>query len=323
LEICKKKVAGLGPETLKKIMPNISGWIAVAPSQQSLARVTTNVDPSTSEVEATKRKKASQLEVASWNIRNISENKTEEKLKKILAIITCFDFLAIQEVRDLEIMEKIKALLGIGWDMAISGQVGSAHHKEHYAFLWRVDRVSVLTAPKVLDDSGDAFVREPFIGYFKAGEFDFVLATIHVVWGDSIVGRREEIKKLDDLLKAIQNRAGAEKDIIVVGDFNMPPTDVSWKLDGLIPLINPPQKTLVGDTSLYDNIWISGAHTMNSEYKGVHGCVEFDKLQYEDTIAGRRAAISEISDHRPVWAQFGTDADDDVAVTINLTALTL
>jgi len=306
-------------------MPNISGWIASAApaSQQGVVVVTTKIDESTTELEAQKRQKAHQVKIASWNIRNISKNKTDEKLKKILAIIQCFDFLAIQEVRDVEVMQKVKGLLGPGWDMAISGQVGSAHHKEHYGFFWRVSRISVLSAPSVLADTGDVFVREPFIGYFKAGEFDFVIATIHVVWGDSIFGRREEIKKLDDLLKAIQLRAGAEKDIIIVGDFNMPPTDLSWKLDGLVPLINPPQKTLVGDTSLYDNIWISGAHTMNSEYKGVHGCIEFDKLQYDDSISGRRSAISEISDHRPVWALFGTDVDDDAHVQINLAGLSL
>jgi len=288
-----------------------------------LPKVVTNIDQTTSELEAGKRLKAHQVKVASWNIRNISKNKTDEKLKKIVAIIVCFDFLAIQEVRDVEIMEKVKGILGPGWDMAISGQVGSAHHKEHYAFLWRVSRVKVVTAPQVLHDTGDVFVREPFIGYFKAGEFDFVLATIHVVWGDSIFVRRDEIAKLDDLLKAIQRRAGAEKDIIIVGDFNMPPTDLSWKLDGLVPLINPPQKTLVGDTSLYDNIWISATHTMNSEYKGVCGCIEFDKLQYEDSISGRRSAISEISDHRPIWAQFGTDVDDDAPAVFNLNSLTL
>lgn len=31
--------------------------------------------------------------------------------------------------------------------------------------------------------------------------------------------------------------------------------------------ISSPQKTVVGDTSLYDNIWISTEHTAASEWK--------------------------------------------------------
>lgn len=91
------------------------------------------------------------------------------------------------------------------------------------------------------------------------GEFDFILSTIHIVWGASIVGRRAEIEKLDNLLKSLQVRAGkpksnahqpnpskhqnsnsligAEKDLIICGDFNMPPVDVCWGCDGWEALI--------------------------------------------------------------------------------------
>jgi len=159
-----------------------------------------------------------------------------------LNVLTSFDFVAIQEVRDTEVMERLLAILGSEWSLSVSGQVGSEHHKEHYGFLWRNTHISILTKPEILQDQKDDFVREPYIGYFKAGSFDFILATIHVVWGDSIMGRREEIKKLDDLLHSIQARATTEKDIIIVGDFNMPPVDMSWGLDGWKPLMNPPQK---------------------------------------------------------------------------------
>jgi len=80
---------------------------------------------------------------------------------------------------------------------------------------------------------------------------------------------------------------------------------------------------VVGDTSLYDNIWISEKDTLNSEYTGVCGCIEFDKLRYDDSITGRRKAMSEVSDHRPVWAVFHTEKDDDANVTLQLTGLTL
>jgi hypothetical protein len=39
----------------------------------------------------------------------------------------------------------------------------------------------------------------------------------------------------------------------------------------------------VGDTSLYDNIWINREYTSKSEWKGEAGAVAFDKDLYEDS----------------------------------------
>jgi len=338
----KKRVNALTATQIKDNLHLLTGWVP-KPQKEVKAKTSTstpkkkkavvnvspttidntNLDLSKNEEAAKERLKNKQVKIASWNIRNISKNKDDAKLDKILAILTSFDFVAVQEVRDQEIMDRIQQKLGSGWSFACSGQVGTAHHKEHYGIIYRNTHVSILTKPEVLVDTRDDFVREPFIGYYKAGEFDFILATIHVVWGDSIVGRREEIKKLEHVLHAIQQRAKAEKDIIIVGDFNMPPVDLSWGLDGWKPLMNPPQKTVVGDTSLYDNIWISEKDTYSSEYTGFCGCIEFDKLQYEDSITGRRKAISEISDHRPIWGLFSTAKDDDARVEVQLANLSV
>lgn len=121
-------------------------------------------------------------------------------------------------------MRRLQGQLGPDWELALSDFVGTDHHKEKYAFLWRKNVVSVLTPPELLNDVNDEFVRQPFIGYFKAGNFDFIIATIHVVWGASVVGRRDEVQKLDSLLTAIEQRAQTERDLLVCGDFNLPPT---------------------------------------------------------------------------------------------------
>jgi hypothetical protein len=41
------------------------------------------------------------------------------------------------------------------------------------------------------------------------------------------------------------------------------------------------------------------------------GVFAFDKLQYEDSLTGRRTAMNEISDHRPTYAVFRTSSKDD------------
>jgi len=242
-------------------------------------------------------------------------------LDKILQIIASYDLVAVQEVRDLIVMDRIKAKLGDGWSMSVSDQIGTESHKERYAILWRNDVLVLRGSPALIVDMSNSFAREPYMAYFVADQFDFILATIHVVWGDSIVGRRNEIKKLDTVLQKIQERAHPEKDIILVGDFNMPPSDVSWEVDGWEPLIRAPRKTVVGDSSLYDNIWLRTEDTLNSEYKGDCGVLEFDKIMFGDTAEQRRAAINEVSDHRPVWGLFATDIDDDPYADVDLSNL--
>eukprot|EP01125_Pyxidicula_operculata_P017538 TRINITY_DN613_c0_g6_i2.p1 TRINITY_DN613_c0_g6~~TRINITY_DN613_c0_g6_i2.p1 ORF type:complete len:548 (+),score=115.41 TRINITY_DN613_c0_g6_i2:311-1954(+) len=308
----KSSVTGIGNEKLKVIAPMLTGWLL----DQSQKSQTYNF--SENEANAQKRRENNEMIIASWNVRCLSRNKTDEKLHKIIDLITSFDLLAIQEVRDDEIMTRIIEKLGSDWDMVVSDFIGTDHHKERYAFVWRKSAVSLVSGPQLLNDISNNFVRPPFMAFFRSKLFDFVLVTIHVVWGPSVQGRREEIRKLGTLLTKIQEKAKDENDIILVGDFNMPPTDLSWEVDGWLPLIRPPSLTVVGDTSLYDNIWVSGEYTFNSEYKGSSGVIEFDKLLYEDSIQGRRQAISEVSDHRPVWGLFSTNVDDDIAETVNL-----
>jgi len=206
-------------------------------------------------------------------------------------------------------MDRIKEKLGPSWSMQVSDLIGTEHHKERYGLLWRNTVISLISPTSLLSDISNNFVRDPFMGYFRAGIFDFVIATIHVVWGSTMEGRREEIRKLDTVLKKILERTGAEKDVILVGDFNMPPDDLCWEVDGWLPLIRPPWKTTVGDVSLYDNIWVHAEYTFNSEYKGECGVLEFDKIIYDE--GSRRTAINEVSDHRPVWGLFSTNVDDD------------
>ena len=172
-------------------------------------------------------------------------------------IIAHFDFVALQEIRDTVVVQKMKDILGPTWQTSVSDPIGTDGRKERYAFVWRSNRLSLINEAHLLNDVGNKFVREPYMGFFRATNFDFVITTIHVVFGETISGRRAEISHLDDVLNLIKTRAKGENDLIICGDFNMPPTDVGWDLNGWMPLINPPLTTTVGDVSLYDNFWFS------------------------------------------------------------------
>jgi endonuclease/exonuclease/phosphatase family metal-dependent hydrolase len=108
--------------------------------------------------------------------------------------------------------------------------VGRAGYAEHYAVLYRRDRVRLLESFTV-DDAPDRFVREPFVACMKARAFDFCLLTIHVVFGHTTGPRDSEVEALGPLLDQLLRRS-RERDWIVVGDFNRPARAPCWRAAG-------------------------------------------------------------------------------------------
>ncbi|KAE9085320.1 hypothetical protein PF006_g26278 [Phytophthora fragariae] len=65
------------------------------------------------------------LIVASWNIRNISRRKETVLLERIAEVLDEFDLVALQEVRDLIVLKRLKTMLP-GWDYVVSEPVGAS-----------------------------------------------------------------------------------------------------------------------------------------------------------------------------------------------------
>ena len=236
------------------------------------------------------------IKIGSWNLRNFSKKRD---MDPIADVVIQFDLLAIQEVRDdiciLLLCEHIKKKHNLDYKYAVSEPVCSTQttarqtgkRKERYAFIYR-SGVELVKSALVLADCH--FVRPPLMGFFKCSRFDFILTTIHVVWGKKS-DRRAEISSINLLLEAIKEKAGGEGDIILCGDFNTPPEEFAlpdiWR-----PLIHG--RTMVNSANIFDNIWITGA---TGEFTGESGVVGAGKL----------------SDHFPVYATF-RDIDDDEGV---------
>ena len=130
---------------------------------------------------------------------------------------------------------------------------------------------------------------------------------MHSIFGDRVAERRSEAEQLDEVWTAVQNADASEQDVILVGDFNLPPDDSGF--DGLRQLTSAlftgDVRTTITETSLYDNIWLS---TSTSEYVGRFGVDRFDQAIFKDDDS---AASLAVSDHRPIWAVFGTSGSDD------------
>lgn len=253
------------------------------------------------------------LKLASWNIRIFSKDRSDSELQKICDNIKDYDFVAVLELRDEEILKRTENMLaktGKDYDYQISDEVGRGV-KERYAFLYDIKKVSVVTPGKVYSDKGDHFIREPYYATFRSGNFDFTIIATHIVWGDKISERRAEIQKIAEVYEQIQDGDKSEQDVILVGDFNREPNDEK-AFSGLrsIPsmknLFDLPDKTVIFDSNLYDNMWFQTKYV--KEYSGKKGINKFDEIDFGND--DKKASLA-VSDHRPVWAEFETSADDD------------
>ncbi len=254
------------------------------------------------------------ISLASWNVRNISNNsRSDAELGIISLIVFRYDFVAMQEVLDEEVIGRIQKILKddfqADYGISVSDKVGH-NKKERYAFLWRKDRVTETAPPRLFADPGDKLEREPYCGSFMASNFDWTICTIHLLFGANEAERRPELRVLDDVYRS-ERDAGTERDVIICGDFNFGPDDEGWDQlkaeDGMQAAIHPPAKTTIKDVSLYDNCWWPTAST---EIQADSGKVyEFDELMYPP--GSRKEANRLTSDHRPISITIRVDTTDD------------
>jgi endonuclease/exonuclease/phosphatase family metal-dependent hydrolase len=173
--------------------------------------------------------------------------------------------------------------------------------------MYRADKVKAVKNFGVYPDAEDDFIREPFIAMFKTGEFDFYVINIHSIYGDSISERREEARTLAGVYALVQSQDG-ENDVLLMGDFNLPPNDTGFQSLKAIPnmvYVNGEIPTSIKD-KLYENIRFQAHFT--TEFTGAYGIIKFDEVLFRND--DRKASLS-ISDHRPLWAEVETSVDDD------------
>ena len=252
------------------------------------------------------------ISITTFNIRIFSNNsRDDEELLQICNILKEFDFMAIQEVRDTDVLDRtvlmLKNKFNLEYRYLTSKKVGTERTKEIYVYLYRADKVDVVKNFGVYLDTEDDFIREPFIAIFKAGEFDFYVINIHSIYGDSVTDRREEARKLAGVYALVQSQ-DAENDVLLMGDFNLPPDDTGFQSLQAIPnmiYVNGKVPTSIKD-KLYDNIWFQAHFT--KEFTGRYGIIKFDEVLFGND--DRKASLA-ISDHRPLWAEFEVSVDDD------------
>lgn len=182
------------------------------------------------------------LLLASWNIREFESGKygkrAFEPLYYIAEIISHFDIVAVQEVRDdLSSLTRVMKYLG-GWWKYLLTDVTEGHqgNRERMAFIYDSSKVSfgglageIVIPPDKKKGASSQFARTPFMVGFRVGWFKFTICTTHIIYGKSVAESPERIEEIARLSKFLAARTREPyawaKNMILLGDFNIFDTD--------------------------------------------------------------------------------------------------
>lgn len=180
------------------------------------------------------------INVATWNIREFGKKRRrKESIHFIAEVLNQFDLIAITELRrNLADLKRVMDILGPYWRVVYSDFVADwGGNWERVAYLY--DKRSVVftghaaeaDAPRRKDPASGEYVskvswwRKPYLASFRSGNFDFVLITAHIRW-DAEQNRVRPLKLLADWIeKRRQEPYAVDRDIILMGDFNIPQID--------------------------------------------------------------------------------------------------
>jgi endonuclease/exonuclease/phosphatase family metal-dependent hydrolase len=184
------------------------------------------------------------LLVATWNVREFGNpspkegRRTPEALHYIAEILSSFDLVAVQEVReDLSDFMTVMRLLGPDWGYLITDVApGRAGNGERAAFVYDRRKVHFegfagqVTVPEEMKVGGKTLKlgrqlsRAPFLAGFRSGDFRFTVCTAHIYYGTkepNLARRVDEIEALATGLRHHLHTHAWAPTVVLVGDFNI------------------------------------------------------------------------------------------------------
>ncbi len=270
------------------------------------------------------------LNIATWNVRELGKKKrSDAAIHYIAEIIGQFDFVGLVELRDnLADLNRILPILGPYWDAVYSDTIpdaGGNRERICYIFDSRTVRFNGMAAEaspprekrgtEYLSDK--SWWRAPYVASFKSGNYDFLAFTTHVRWGDDLAARQNEIQGLANWVGAkVKEKNAEDKDIIVMGDFNIPSrsdpmfkaiTSTGLELPGA--LISDEFGTNLARDKRYDQILHLARYPQNFTNAG--GVLDFYASDHKPLFPNLTKAefTYQLSDHLPLWIQINTDID--------------
>jgi len=235
--------------------------------------------------------------MTSWNIRNISMNKIQDRdlntLRRFYGERRDYDVHIIQELRDKYVIN----MLSVDYRAVTSKKAkGRGNHKEFYGFLVNKKFKDV----KLFDSRAyRKFQRPPSVIILDK---KIAVINVHIFHGgdnskNSLGKRMQEVKALKDIRKQIHNKYKIPyKNIIIAGDFNLESRQIGVSLkDKSKVWINKP--TTIGRSNRYGNSY---------DHFITHREIEGKTRVVKEIIKNRKSKyfIKKVSDHLPIEGKF-------------------
>lgn len=203
------------------------------------------------------------LLLATWNLRDFGKlnrrgfgDREPESFFYIAEVISRFDFVAVQEVNEIDEWQKVMRILGPDWDWIATDVTdpGLGGNGERLTYVYDTRKVrfrniagelvlparlliSAAVAPKKEDRPADAarvggrqvgkqFRRTPFAAVFQAAWFKYEICTVHIYYGGEsgkkLAERVGEIERVAEFFGRRAEKALADdRSLILLGDFNI------------------------------------------------------------------------------------------------------
>ena len=271
------------------------------------------------------------INLATWNIREFGRKKRKKDAIHFIAeILSNFDVIAIAELRDdVSDLKRVMDLLGGQWRVVFSDfNADRAGNRERMAYLYD-KRAAVFTGlaaeldpPKKKIDgeyrSTIEWWRSPYMASFRAGDFDFIMISVHIRWGSGEAARVPPLKALAEWIdKRRRDEDVFDRDIILLGDFNIPDTaSPTFQAITSKGLRVPAALQSVQFTNLADTLAAGKRYDQILHYPKLTKCFT-DRGGVVDFYAGdfsplfpeldKRETTYQLSDHLPLWIQVDVD----------------
>ncbi len=200
-------------------------------------------------------KSSTETLLATWNIREFDSDaygdRSEECLFYIAEIMSHFDLIAVQEVReDLKALKRIVSIMGNAhWDYIVSDvSEGKPGNRERMAFVYdtRSVRFSSMAGEVVIPakevkqgnkviryDPAEQLYRTPYLCGFQLGWTKLMLCTVHILYGADTANNPKRVAEIGMVADFLAKRSRERRDysnLVLLGDFNIyKPTDTTMK----------------------------------------------------------------------------------------------
>lgn len=272
------------------------------------------------------------IKIATWNIRKLAGNRKSISLHYIAEILSNFNLIAITELTtNTGDLEKIMDMMGPYWKVIYSDtnmDVKGNGERIGYLYDGRIIEFTGLAAEAdpirvKPENENDEWVpaltwwRSPYLVSFRAGAMEFVMLAVHIRW-DTENSREEALEKLADWIAERRKTKHVKgKDMIVLGDFNIPSEDSSL-FDAITknklrthPDILGTKGTNLKRDRRYDQIFYHKKYVkkidkagsidfFQNDYRALYPVSEFASLS-------KAKFTYQISDHLPLWVQLNLE----------------